>query len=200
MILRYHKESSDGSLKMSDFSCTEAEGQVLPCTDKFIIMHDESPKPSMCCFSAVTFEKWVVQHFTWCKTPKNWLPDFGDCCQKQALCKHLSSVWQVFTTRRCWRNSFLSSLIGCGLVVGDSHWKREFQLFSAVSEPTYFTSDERVLIFSSLLLWDFKFCLIRGLFSLGFLVLLSVAPAHPTHGNKDGGIAALWFPSEFKSA
>lgn len=116
MILRYHKESSYGCLKMPDFSCTEAEGQVLPRTDKFIIMHDESPKPSMYCFSAVTFEKWVVQHFTWCKTPKNWLPGFEDCCQKQALCKHLGSVWQAFTTKRCWRNSFLSSLIGCGLV------------------------------------------------------------------------------------
>lgn len=87
-------------------------------------------------------------------------------------------------------------------MVGDSHWKREFQLFSA-GEPTYsrlFTSDKRALIFIFLLVWDFKLCLTRGLFSLGFVVLLSTAPAHPTHGNKDGGIAALWFLSGFKSA
>lgn len=114
----------------------------------------------------------------------------------------LRSVGQAFTSRRCWRNSFLSNLISCGLMIGESHWKWDFGLFSA-GEPTnsrLFTSDKRALIFSSLLLWDFKFCLIRGLFSLGFVDLLSAAPAHPTHGNKAGGIAALWFPSGLKSA
>lgn len=156
----------------------------------------------MYCFSAVTFEKWVVPNFTWYETPENGLPGFGDCCQKWALCKHLCSMWQAFTSRRCWRNSFLSSLTSCALMVGDSHWKWEFELFSA-GEPTYsrvFTPDKRALIFSFLLLWCFKFCLTRGLFSLSFVVLLSAAPAHPTHGNKDGGMAALWFLSGFESA
>lgn len=91
------------------------------------------------------------------------------------------------------------SVVGWWLVGSRGKW--EFELFSAEEQTSsrLFTSGELAL--RLLLLWDFLFCLTRGVSSLCFVVLLSATHAHPTRGNKDvgGEIPALWLLSGLES-
>lgn len=52
-------------------------------------MQDKSPNPTFFGLVQLHLRSELCNTLTWRKTPENGLPGFGDCCQKQTLCKHL---------------------------------------------------------------------------------------------------------------